>query len=95
MPVLSRLEQVLLLILNIATISGLLINYGYQKRTNEAMRKTVHELNAWKQNLFNELDNRFIRKDLFVERWNSLCEKFEMLAASIDEVKDNMERRRR
>jgi len=84
----DKLSSTITIALGLASLLTIGINIGYNWRTMTALRKTVHELNTWKQGLFDTLDVRFIRKEMFDEKLNNI-------ANDVAEIKNHMERRRR
>ena len=82
------IERIISVVVGLVSLSTIIFYAGYNFRTVGMLRKTVHELNAWKQNLLNDLEVRFVRKDIFEEKLTNIDEK-------LDEIKNNMERRGR
>lgn len=82
----ERLALTLSVALGIISIATIVFYAGYNFRTLQALRKTAHELSNWKQGLFDLLDLRYIRKDLFEE-------KMDRIEVTLKEIRENMERR--
>jgi len=82
----ERFSLALSIVLGIISISTIIFYIGYNFRTLESLRKTAHELSNWKQGLFDLMDVRYIRKDMFDEKMDRIEE-------SLIEIKENMERR--
>lgn len=82
----ERLALTLSVALGIVSIATIVFYAGYNFRTLQALRKTAHELSNWKQGLFDLLDLRYIRKDLFEE-------KMDRIEVTLKEIRENMERR--
>jgi len=84
----EKFNLIISITLGIISLSTVIFYAGYTYRTLQSLRTIAHGLNLWRQNLTNDLDERYLRKDIFTEKFNPMIE-------DIKEIKDNMERRAR
>lgn len=82
----ERFNLIISVTLGIISLATVIFYAGYTYRTLQSLRTTAHALNVWRQNLTNDLDTRYIRRDVFDEKFSSMV-------ADIQEIKNNMERR--
>jgi hypothetical protein len=61
----ERIALIISMLLGIISVATVVFYAGYNFKTLQGLRKTMHELNVWRQDLMVILDTRYVRADVF------------------------------
>lgn len=83
----EKLSLAISVALGVISIATIVFYAGYNFRTLQVLRKTIHELNNWKQGLMDLLDNKYVRNDLFELKLNNIQDKVTEIYEMLDKRK--------